>query len=884
MEQSDRSLFALNAAAAVVVSAALAACSGGAAVGGSGGAHVETTGGRGGAVAGRAGSGAGSGGSVVAGAGGGDSATDAGAAGGGQAGDPGSPGTVFHVRPDGDDGKSGLSASDAFKTIQRGAEAAQPGDTVLVHAGTYRERVMPPRGGTGETARITYRAAPGEHVVVTGLSVWSPPLWKTDGALQTAVPARELFTDDRYVDGGNPFKIEFWSDARKPARSLGDVVVDGVEYEEQGSKADANAKLKSWWADRATGALFIHFDGGSPSGKIVEITTRRGLFRPYVKGLGYITVDGFEFAYCGNNGSYPGVIDAMHPLYQSGMVGTRQGHHWRIVNNVLRNAKGVALTFGLGVDMDDAAWWDPHGRINAAPAGSPAMWRDQTEIDYPTVSGGDNETDAPYDRTDGKLVEAHNTQFASRPYREVGFNLIANNTFDSSGMNAVASIGGYGNTLFGNRFVNNCRFIDGSSAEDAVIKVHMQTALLLEKNLFEGFSGNHRAVWLDNNVVGSVVSRNAFLNHPGSAPALFLEISSSLCQYQTVIDHNVFAGSTHAIVSAVADGVALHQNLFYKNGDGFALGSNRDNTGADCGNMRISSWNNLFVDQERTFGFAFSQALNFHTSDYNLMYRPAGVAACKYLLTDGGTGDGGNRAARPWCSANATQTDIAAAKSGGTQWACGVSWGADNGPNGCEADLGNWRGTMGATIDRHSEERPFTSGSLERRALTLNLGSAPTIAGAPAKPGAQIDFNGRAVSGAVQAGPFQDLGAQSKTYALWDDAQPPKLPARPMPPSDVASKAVSATTMKVTWKNNAADARYIYVERRINGGAWKPWGFITTTQSRLVDFDVPAQKDKLEYRVAARNSAGLSAFVEADAQRAIAPDEPTDCRWSREMR
>ena len=48
-----------------------------------------------------------------------------------------------------------------FKTISRAAEMAKPGDTVLVRAGIYRERVAPARGGE-EGMPITYMAAPGE--------------------------------------------------------------------------------------------------------------------------------------------------------------------------------------------------------------------------------------------------------------------------------------------------------------------------------------------------------------------------------------------------------------------------------------------------------------------------------------------------------------------------------------------------------------------------------------------------------------------------------------------------------------------------------------------------------------------------------------------------
>ncbi len=68
----------------------------------------------------------------------------------------------IHVRQTGSDSASG-SAEQPFLTINKAASVAQPGDTVLVHSGTYREWVKRIRGGTGENTRITYRAAPGEE-------------------------------------------------------------------------------------------------------------------------------------------------------------------------------------------------------------------------------------------------------------------------------------------------------------------------------------------------------------------------------------------------------------------------------------------------------------------------------------------------------------------------------------------------------------------------------------------------------------------------------------------------------------------------------------------------------------------------------------------------
>ena len=81
------------------------------------------------------------------------------------------PGTAgareIHVAKTGNDTHDG-SAAKPLLTITAAAAKAQPGDTVTVHAGVYRERVNPPRGGTSDDRRITYQAAPGEKVTITG--------------------------------------------------------------------------------------------------------------------------------------------------------------------------------------------------------------------------------------------------------------------------------------------------------------------------------------------------------------------------------------------------------------------------------------------------------------------------------------------------------------------------------------------------------------------------------------------------------------------------------------------------------------------------------------------------------------------------------------------
>ncbi|MCY2995266.1 MAG: carbohydrate-binding protein [Planctomycetota bacterium] len=64
-----------------------------------------------------------------------------------------------------------VSVQGPLKTISAAAQLAQPGDVITVHEGVYRECVAPPRGGESDAKRITYQAAPGEQVVITGSEI-----------------------------------------------------------------------------------------------------------------------------------------------------------------------------------------------------------------------------------------------------------------------------------------------------------------------------------------------------------------------------------------------------------------------------------------------------------------------------------------------------------------------------------------------------------------------------------------------------------------------------------------------------------------------------------------------------------------------------------------
>lgn len=74
---------------------------------------------------------------------------------------------VYHVAPDGNDENDGLSRWNALRTIARAADLARAGDTVEIAGGVYTEIVRPRSTGTKERP-VTFKAAPGEKVVMDG--------------------------------------------------------------------------------------------------------------------------------------------------------------------------------------------------------------------------------------------------------------------------------------------------------------------------------------------------------------------------------------------------------------------------------------------------------------------------------------------------------------------------------------------------------------------------------------------------------------------------------------------------------------------------------------------------------------------------------------------
>jgi hypothetical protein len=88
---------------------------------------------------------------------------------GGQTPGAGDASRTLHVAPK---ERPGVARDLQFRTISEAAEKAGPGDTVVIHAGTYRETVTVNTSGTPERP-IRFQAAPGESVTISGADVIS---------------------------------------------------------------------------------------------------------------------------------------------------------------------------------------------------------------------------------------------------------------------------------------------------------------------------------------------------------------------------------------------------------------------------------------------------------------------------------------------------------------------------------------------------------------------------------------------------------------------------------------------------------------------------------------------------------------------------------------
>ncbi len=425
----------------------------------------------------------------------------------------------YHVAVTGDDGNNG-SVQQPLKTISAAAKLAQPGDQVTVHAGTYRERVTPPRGGTSEQQRITFQAAPGEKVVIKGSEVlqgWEPiehDTWKV-------TIANSFFGDF------NPYSDLIrgdWFNGKGREHHTGAVYLNN-HWLTEAAKLDEVLQPASdvplWFAqvdqDRTT--IWAQFKAVDPNQGHVEINVRQTLFYPARPGVDYLTVRGFTLMHAATPWAPP-------TAEQIGLLGTHWSKGWIIENNDIQYSTCVGITLGkYGDQWDNTSQNSAEGYVKTIERALKNGWSE------------DN----------------------------IGHHIVRNNHIAHCEQAAlVGSLGAIFSQITDNDIheIHMRRLFTG--AEMAGIKIH--AAIDTE------ISGNHiyrttRGIWLDWMAQGARVTRNLLHDNDGSQD-LFFEVNHG----PYMVDHNICLSQVteqaathwdaHHSVLDVSQGGAYAHNLF----------------------------------------------------------------------------------------------------------------------------------------------------------------------------------------------------------------------------------------------------------------------------------------------------------------------------------
>jgi len=426
--------------------------------------------------------------------------------------------TEFHVSVDGNDANPGTRSA-PFRTIQRAAELAQPGDTVTVHQGTYRERINPVRGGVSDAKRIVYRAAQGEKAEIKGsepVKGWvrsQGDVWKvtfSNSFFGNFNPYNDLIHGDWFNAKGRPHHtgaVYLNDDWLVEAGSLEEVMSPGSPPKWLTEAGDLLANVGLWFArvDGSNTTVWAQFKGVNPNEQNVEVNVRRTIFYAEEPGINFITVRGFRMEHAATPWAPP-------TAEQVGLIGTHWSKGWIIENNHISHSVCCGIALGkYGDQWDDTSADTAEGYVKTIERALRKNWNRDT----------------------------------------IGHHIVRNNVIshcEQAGI--VGSLGAAFSTVEGNEIsdIHVRRLFTG--AEMAAIKFHAAIDCVIRNNQIRRAC---LGLWLDWMAQGARVSANAFYENGRD---LFVEVNHG----PFVVDNNLFLSS--ASLLDMSEGGAYVHNLF----------------------------------------------------------------------------------------------------------------------------------------------------------------------------------------------------------------------------------------------------------------------------------------------------------------------------------
>lgn len=419
----------------------------------------------------------------------------------------------IHVAKTGNDLNSGTETS-PFLTISKVASVAIAGDMVIVHQGTYREYINPPKGGASDSNRIIFKTAVGEEVFIKGSEVVNN--WENIGEniWKVTLPAS-------YFNGYNPYILKVDGDFQKYGQwhHRGDVYLNNGVLSELQTLKQVKEESFTWYttSTESETIIYANFGTSNPNTELTEINVRELIFFATRNDVDYLTIDGFRFLHAAPNWQAPneGSSDPMR-LNQVGAVGSNMGKAWIIENCEVMYSKTAGIMMGESADNQNTF----------------------------------------------EDIEAF------------GNHIIRNNIIHRCGEYGIAGQKGLTRSLIsGNRIEDINYRNEFGGYETAGIKIWNNVDVHIENNLIRDCIVNQHSqaqaycIWIDFANQGTRITRNFLVSNPVTTTALFLEANIG----PTLVDNNVIVDRTEKAIQVFSGGSVLVHNLFINSNFSFAI-------------------------------------------------------------------------------------------------------------------------------------------------------------------------------------------------------------------------------------------------------------------------------------------------------------------------
>lgn len=442
----------------------------------------------------------------------------------------------IHVDKKGSDCGLG-NVESPFLTIDKAASVAQPGDSIIVHEGIYREEITHINTGLSESRRISFEAAKDEQVIIKGseeITGWQ----QIDGSIWKVEIDNKIFKDF------NPFATKLFGDwlAVDNDKSLGQVYLNDQslfevsEYEQLANPKLVEETLDHWtnkqviydykdlsvyvWyakVEKDITTIYVNFHDYNPNNEVTEINVRKSAFRPFKMHTNYITIRNFEIANVATQWSPPTAA-------QTGMIDTHWSKGWIIENNTLYNAVCSAIAIGKEISTGD--------NLNTYRKDKPG-YQYQIETVFKAVNSDWNK-------------------------ETIGSHIVRNNVIHDCGQNAVVGhLGSAFSKIYNNHIYNIGNKREFFGYEIAGIKLHAAIDTQVYNNYVHNCS---LGMWFDWQTQGTRISKNIFNDNTRD---LFVEVSSG----PYIVDNNIltadYALDNHAqggaYVNNIINGEIVHR-------------------------------------------------------------------------------------------------------------------------------------------------------------------------------------------------------------------------------------------------------------------------------------------------------------------------------------